>query len=232
VPYLTWLLASSDKTLSDAALSTLCVLNERHVETSFLLICHDGIPTLVDMIYHNNSVKAKSLYLTCRSNIPTSLSLLRLRDTRMYVVFERENLIMWLKYHHCHMKNHSNTQRSNTGTWRIFWHVHACLWCYHLVMAIRRRWRRWYVTVFVRSKSVGEKIIFLLSHHENITHLKHSNTPMLYNTGTPVGIMSSIVTSLFSMLKCDEKPRIKAAVRALHTTFRCVFYGTWFSSDL
>ena len=94
VPYLTWLLASSDKTLSDAALSTLCVLNERHVETSFLLICHDGIPTLVDMIYHNNSVKAKSLYLTCRSNIPTSLSLLRLRDTRMYVVFERENLIM------------------------------------------------------------------------------------------------------------------------------------------
>ena len=117
-------------------------------------------------------------------------------------------------------------------TWRIFWHVHACLWCYHLVMAIRRRWRRWYVTVFVRSKSVGEKIIFLLSHHENITHLKHSNTPMLYNTGTPVGIMSSIVTSLFSMLKCDEKPRIKAAVRALHTTFRCVFYGTWCSSDL
>ena len=152
--------------------------------------------------------------------------------TRECTWCSRENLIMWLKYHHCHMKNHSNTQRSNTGTWRIFWHVHACLWCYHLVMAIRRRWRRWYVTVFVRSKSVGEKIIFLLSHHENITHLKHSNTPMLYNTGTPVGIMSSIVTSLFSMLKCDEKPRIKAAVRALHTTFRCVFYGTWCSSDL
>ena len=90
MPYLTWLLASPDKTLSDAALSTLCVLNDRHVETSFLLICHDGIPTLVDMIYHDNSVKAKKLYHTCRSNIPTSLSLLRLRDTRMYVVFARE----------------------------------------------------------------------------------------------------------------------------------------------
>ena len=52
--------------------------------------------------------------------------------------------------------------------------------------------------------------------------MKSTQTP----TGTPVGIMSSIVTSLFSMLKCDEKPRIKAAVRALHTTFQCIFYGT------
>lgn len=96
VPYLTWMLRSKVKSLSETALSTLHILNVINIETSFLVMCHDGVPTLIDMIILNSSTKAKELYLTCRKSVGASLSLLRLRDTRAYVVFtQRSVLCFW-----------------------------------------------------------------------------------------------------------------------------------------
>ena len=86
IPYLTWLLCSPEKSLSDAVLSALCTLNSRNSESSFLVMCHDGVPTLVDMICQDKNAQAKELYTSCRRNhLSAALSLLRLRDTRSYM---------------------------------------------------------------------------------------------------------------------------------------------------
>ena len=37
--------------------------------------------------------------------------------------------------------------------------------------------------------------------------------------------MSNIYISLFSMANSSEKPRMKSAVRVIHTVFRCVYFG-------
>ena len=53
----------------------------------------------------------------------------------------------------------------------------------------------------------------------------HTHILQIMYTGTPLGVLSHITMTLESMLKCDDKKQINAAVRVVCTAFECVYYG-------